>query len=302
MVEAPWPSSYTAPPVKRLTLAAALLSLAVTLGAQGEQVKINDGFIKTRDGVQLHYLEAGRGPALLFIPGFTGAAEFWDPQIRAFSGRHRVIAIDPRSQGDSEKTFDGNHTDSRAQDIRDVITSLNLAPVVIVAWSRAVTETLSYIEQFGPEAIRGVVLVDGAVMRMPGPQALANVAAEAKALQQDRRAYTEKSARGMFRRSHPEDFYRSVINANLKTPTAVAVALQADAIQFDYRGALRKLNRPIMFASQGDAPSAQAKLVLAEVPAARVETFPGSGHALFLDDPERFNAVLADFIASLSTN
>jgi non-heme chloroperoxidase len=288
--------------MKAITLAVASLYLAVTLGAQGELVRINDGSIKTRDGVQLHDLEAGRGPALLFIPGFTGAAEFWDLQIRAFSPRHRVVAIDPRSQGDSEKTFDGNYTDSRAQDIRDVITSLNLVPVVIVAWSRAVTETLSYIEQFGPEAIRAVVLVDGPVMRMPGPQGLANLAAEANALQQDRRAYTEKSARGMFRQPHPEEFYRRIINANLKTPTAVAVALQADAIQLDYRGALRKLNRPIMFASQGDAPSAQAKFVLAEVPAARVETFPGSGHALFLDDPERFNVALADFIASLGTN
>ena len=175
-----------------------------------------------------------------------------------------MVAIDPRSQGDSEKTFDGNYTESRAHDIRDVITSLNLAPVVIVAWSRAVTETLSYIEQFGPDAIRGVVLIDGPVMRMPTS--------------------------------------RGILPPHLKTPTAVAVALQADAIQFDYRGALRKLNRPIMFAAQGDAPSAQAKFVLAEVPAARVETFPGSGHALFLDDPERFNAALADFIASLSTN
>jgi len=282
-----------------MTLAAALLSLAVTLGAQGEQVKINDGFVKTRDGVQLHYLEGGRGPALLFIPGFTGAAEFWDPQIRAFSGRHRVIAIDPRSQGDSQKTFDGNYTESRAQDIRDVVTSLNLAPVVIVAWSRAVSETLSYIEQFGPEGVRAVVLVDGTIMRTPGPQTPANVAAEAKALQEDRPAYTEKSARGMFRRPHPEEFYRRIITANLKTPTAVAVALQADAILFDYRAGLRKLNRPVMFASQGDTPTAQAKIVLTEVPAARLEMFPGSGHALFLDDPERFNTVLADFIRSL---
>ena len=66
-----------------------------------------------------------------------------------------MVAIDPRSQGDSEKTFDGNYTESRAHDIRDVITSLNLAPVVIVAWSRAVTETSSYIEQLAPTPSEG---------------------------------------------------------------------------------------------------------------------------------------------------
>jgi microsomal epoxide hydrolase len=285
-----------------ITSVGVALFLAVTASAQNGVVRISDGFIKSTDGVRIHYLEAGRGDALLLIPGFTGAAEFWEQQIRVFSSSHRVIAMDPRSQGDSEKTYDGNFTDRRAQDIRDVVNSLKLSPVVIVAWSRAVSETLSYVDQFGSEAVRGVVLVDGAVVRTPGPQALANLAAEAKDLQQDRRGYTEKSARRMFRRPHPEEFYQRIIRANLKTPTAVAVALQADAIQFDYRAALKRLNRQVLFASQGDAPTAQAKVVLTELPAARIEMFPGSGHALFLDDPERFNKVMTDFIDSLPRN
>ena len=115
-----------------------LLSVLIVVApaAQNGPVPIRDGSIETTDRVRIHYLEAGRGPALLFIPGFTGAAEFWEPQIRAFSTSHRVIAMDPRSQGDSEKTYDGNFTERRAQDIRDVINRLDLAPVIIVAWSR----------------------------------------------------------------------------------------------------------------------------------------------------------------------
>jgi microsomal epoxide hydrolase len=106
----------------------------------------------------------------------------------------------------------------------------------------------------------------------------------------------------MFRRTHPEEFYQRIISVNLKTPTAVAIALQADAVEFDYRAGLQKLNRPLMFASQGDTTTTQARIVLDEVPAARVELFPGSGHALFLDDPERFNELLTDFIGSLPKN
>ncbi len=278
------------------------VSTAAALSAQNRPIPISGGFIDTSDGVRIHYLEAGRGPALLFVPGFTGAAEFWESQIRTFSTSNRVIAMDPRSQGDSEKTYNGNFTERRARDIRDVITSLNLAPVVIVAWSRAVWETASYVQQFGSSDLRGVVLIDGAVVQAPSTQAFANFAAEAKALQEDRRGYTEKQAPGMFKRAHPEEFYRRIISANLKTPTAVAVALLADAVQFDYRAGLRKLGRPLMFASRGDVPTAEAKVVLAEVPKARIEVFPGSGHALFLDDPERFNRVLADFITSLPKN
>jgi pimeloyl-ACP methyl ester carboxylesterase len=109
--------------------------LAASLAAQDGEFRIDDGFIKTTDGVRIHYLEAGRGQALLFIPGFTGAAEFWEAQIRAFATSHRAIAMVPRSQGDSEKTYEGKFTERRAQDIRDVVNSLNLGAVVIVAWS-----------------------------------------------------------------------------------------------------------------------------------------------------------------------
>src|SRR5690242_10795816 len=109
------------------------VSAAAALSAQNRPVAISGGFIDTTDKVRIHYLEAGRGPALLFVPGFTGAAEFWEPQIRAFSTSNRVIAMDPRSQGDSEKTYNGNFTERRARDIRDLITSLKLAPVVVVA-------------------------------------------------------------------------------------------------------------------------------------------------------------------------
>lgn len=276
--------------------------LAAGVAAQTTAVRITEGSVKTSDGVRIHVVEAGRGSSILFVPGFTGAAEFWEAQIQFFAKSHRAVAMDPRSQGDSEKTAEGNFTERRAKDIGDVITMLKLTPVVVVAWSRAVSEILNYVDEFGSAAIRGLVLVDGAVTRTPGPQTLANLLAEAKAMQQDRFAYANRSARGMFRRPHSEEFYSRIVNATLKTPTAVAVALQADALQFDYRAGLRNINRPLMFVSQGDMPSVQAKLVLGEVPAARLETMPGSGHAVFLDDPEGFNKLLEEFLIAIRRN
>jgi microsomal epoxide hydrolase len=279
------------------TITIALLLYAIADSAVGQQ-RSTESYVRTSDGVRLHYIEGGNGPAILFIPGFTGAAQFWERQIRQFSTTHRVIAMSPRSQGDSDKTQIGNFTERRAADIKNVVDSLHLAPVVIVAWSRAVAETLSYVQQFGSDTIRAVVLVDGPIVQTANEKRLRDFIAEAAEIQKNRRAYTDKSARSMFERPHSEAFFRGIIEANLKTPDAVTVVLQVDFLQFDYRPALRKVNRPLMFASRGSTPTAQAKVVASEVPAARIETFPGSGHALFLDDPERFNAVLTDFPAS----
>src|SRR5579872_4625152 len=92
----------------------------------------NSEFFKTSDGVRLHYLEAGSGSVIVFVPGWTMPAEIWRPQIVGLSKNYRVIALDPRSQGDSEKTPEGNFPERRAQDIRDLIETLRLSPVVLV--------------------------------------------------------------------------------------------------------------------------------------------------------------------------
>jgi pimeloyl-ACP methyl ester carboxylesterase len=55
----------------------------------------------------------------------------------------------------------------------------------------------------------------------------------------------------------------------------------------------------VLFFSQ-DEPgrSIHAEIVKQEIPAARIEVFNDSGHALFLDEPDRFNTILEDFLRS----
>ncbi len=115
----------------------------------------------TSDGVKLHYLEAGSGPAIVFVPGWTMPAWIWEKQIQHFSEHYHVIALDPRSQGESEKAPEGNYTERRAKDIQELILHCKPGPVVLVGWSLAVPEVLSYAEQFGGADVRGYVLVDG---------------------------------------------------------------------------------------------------------------------------------------------
>ncbi len=72
-----------------------LLTLAASASADPA---VKDGYFTTSDGVRLHYLEAGSGPAIVFVPGWTNSAWIWEPQIRNFSKKYRVVAPDPRFQ------------------------------------------------------------------------------------------------------------------------------------------------------------------------------------------------------------
>jgi membrane-bound lytic murein transglycosylase A len=64
------------------------------------------------------------------------------------------------------------------------------------------------------------------------------------------------------------------------------------------RGELRFNGKPLLYVvSEGLAGQAQS--LKRNRPATRIEVFGQSGHALFVDEPERFNALLADFVSTL---
>ena len=63
--------------------------------------------ITTSDGVGLNVLEAGSGRPLVLIPGWSQAAEQFKFQIEGLADRYRVIAIDMRGLGDSDKPAHG---------------------------------------------------------------------------------------------------------------------------------------------------------------------------------------------------
>jgi microsomal epoxide hydrolase len=124
-----------------------LLSLAILLLIQLLTHRANaagpgaakNGFFKTSDGIRLHYLEAGSGPSIVFEAGWSMPAWIWDPQIRHFAEHYHVIALDPRSQGDSDKPPSSNYPARCAQDIplRPLVRSHRITPTTsLIADSR----------------------------------------------------------------------------------------------------------------------------------------------------------------------
>src|ERR1700730_11986921 len=78
-------------------------------------------FFRTSDGVRIHYLEAGSGRSIVFIPGWTMPAWIWQKQIDEFSKSYHVIAVDPRSQGESDKPTYGHLPATRARDYQAMV-------------------------------------------------------------------------------------------------------------------------------------------------------------------------------------
>ena len=148
----------------RTRLAVVLLSIA---SVPGIVAQTTSAFFKTSDGISIHYLEAGTGRPIVFIPGWIMPAWIWQKQIGEFSKKYHVIAVDPRSQGESEQPTYGHLPETRARDYQELINQLGLKRPVLIGWSMACGELIKYAEQFGTDNIRGIVLVADYITASP---------------------------------------------------------------------------------------------------------------------------------------
>src|SRR2546428_270462 len=118
---------------------AGLLLLLITIPQAGAQTPtlagLTDNWFVTSDSVRLHYLSGGSGPTMVFVPGWTMPADIWEPQLRYFVRSHRVIALDPRSQGASERVSEGNFVRRHAQDVHELLHHLGTGAPLCVAWT-----------------------------------------------------------------------------------------------------------------------------------------------------------------------
>jgi non-heme chloroperoxidase len=316
-----------------MTLAVAAYAAFVGNAAHASDKKpasTKSGFVTTPDGVKIHYIESGKSvkapgaevgnplpsgtkatkgnvallaekqpPTILFVPGWTMPEWIWQKQIDYFSRDYRVVAMDPRSQGDSAQTNDGLYPAVRARDIKAVIEQLRLSPVVIVSWSMAVVETLSYVDQFGTGGIAGLVLVDYG----PGGHSAGEADQQfdlLKGILEDRPNTTNTFVRTInFKKPQPEDYVQKLVQASLRVPTNTAVALLVGLFVSDYRPVLAKIKVPVLICAAKNPYMAPIVDMQKAIPGSRLEVFDGDGHALFVDDPDKFNALLEDFLQDL---
>jgi|GEM_PF-1233549 len=269
------------------------------------------GFVTTPDGVRIHYFEVGPAqpptpddgsgedaepaPSLLFVPGWTLPGQIFEPQIRHFSAHHRVVAMDPRSQGLSDRPDEGHYPAARGRDVQAVIEELGLAPVVPVCWSLAVGECVAMAEEFGTDHLAGLVLVDGLAGGEWSPASSPFMVGWVGRLMRDREAGTASFIRSMYRTPQAEPYLEEVTRWSLDTPTDAMAALMVGGLTYDKRDVLDGLELPVLMTVTESPFLPLYEEMRDRLPEVRFEVFQ-AGHALFIDEPERFNRILGEFV------
>jgi pimeloyl-ACP methyl ester carboxylesterase len=110
------------------------------------------------DGIKLHYLTAGRGPAVLLLHGYTQTSRMWRPIIPLLAEKFTVVAPDLPGIGDSEIPADGLDMKTAAARIHALIKSLNIEKARVVGHDIGLMVAYAYAAQFPAETEKLVVM------------------------------------------------------------------------------------------------------------------------------------------------
>lgn len=277
-------------------------SLFILLSLTIANVSANDyksGFVDNQ-GVKLHYLEKKQAnskqkPALLFVPGLSMPGWIWEKQLDYFSKNYTVVAMDPRSQGDSPQTSEGQYQKARAGDIKAVVDQLQLKPVILIGWSLAVSEAVAYLSEFGSDGIAGIVLVDGFAGLYPNSPSLNMMFDYWSKFQLNRIPNTQDFVEGMFHQPQSKEYLTKLTNASFRTPTSTLMALIYNLIIIDYRPTLPSIKVPALVITVDKPWQQDVKEMQEKIPNSKLVIIPEAAHAVFVDQPEQFNSALDKF-------
>jgi pimeloyl-ACP methyl ester carboxylesterase len=268
-------------------------------------------------GYQRAYVRAGRGPAVLLIHGIGDSSATWAPVLPGLARGRTVIAPDLLGHGLSDKPRADYSIGGFACGMRDLLTILGIERATVVGHSLGGGVAMQFAYQFPERCERLVLVGTGGVgpdlnpllrfAAAPGAEMLLPLLGT---LPVRVAGQTVIAALGKLHSDLGRDAEElSRVFDALRVPTARQAFLRTLRSAADRRGqAITMLDRcylaegmPTLIvwgAHDAVIPVEHARIAHAAMPGSRLEIFPDSGHFPHHSDPERFEAVLADFLAT----
>jgi pimeloyl-ACP methyl ester carboxylesterase len=141
-----------------MSAAIALVFLAVALSARAYAAEAIASRFADIDGVKLHYLTAGKGPAVLLLHGYAETSLMWKPIIPTLAERFTVIAPDLPGIGDSDIPANGLDMKTAAIRMHGLARSLGVEKAEVVGHDIGLMVAYAYAAQFSAEVTKLVVM------------------------------------------------------------------------------------------------------------------------------------------------
>ncbi|MFC8194184.1 alpha/beta fold hydrolase [Streptomyces sp. NPDC060006] len=270
--------------------------------------------ITTHDGTEIFYKDWGSGRPVVFSHGWPLNADAWDDQLHLVASHgYRAIAHDRRGHGRSSQPWNGNDMDTYADDLAQLIETLDLHDAALVGHSTGGGEVTRYIGRHGTSRISKAVLL-GAVPPLmlktdANPLGLPIEAFDAirSGVSADRSQFYAELSLPFYGFNRPgANISQGVSDAFWLQSMQVGLKGALDCIrafsETDFTEDLGRFDIPTFIAHGDDdqiVPIVAAGLESAKlVKDATLKVYPGAPHGLVGAFKDEFNADLLAFLAS----
>lgn len=260
------------------------------------------------NGVKLYYEITGDGFPLVFSHEFAGDYRSWEPQVRFFSRRYKVITYNHRGYPPSEVPTDPltYSQDILVEDLYQLLVYLNISKAHMAGLSMGANVTLN-VGLKHPQVCASLVVAGCGTGSTNREQFKQDAEVMIEYLQKEgmegvvdlitlgpsRIRLRKKDLRGW------QEFREQLLGHSAlgSAFTFAGVQLKRPTV-FELEAGLRELQIPVLLlVGDGDESCIEPTIFMKRhIPRAGLVTFPQSGHAINLEEPDLFNRVMLDFL------
>jgi pimeloyl-ACP methyl ester carboxylesterase len=263
------------------------------------------------NGVDLYYEVTGEGTPLVWSHEFGGDYRSWEPQVRYFSRRHKVVTYNHRGYPPSSvpKAASDYSQDILVEDLHQLLRHLDLGPVHLAGCSMGANVSRDFAIAH-PAMLRSLNMIGAGAGSVDRPAFLAGQAAIAAGLDRDGqpsriRNFDAIPTRASFKRKDPRGFAEFLRGASEHDAQACAhlarEVMSKRRTVPELEAQLRALRVPtLIMVGDQDSPCVEPSLMMREfIPHAGLVVFPACGHTPNIEEPGLFNAHVAEFLAAV---
>lgn len=267
--------------------------------AFGFAVNTHAEVVPAKDGVPIFYSVQGKGePALVFVHCWSCDHNLWENQVPVFAKSHQVVTVDLPGHGEAGQGRKVWSIESYADDVNTVMGKLNLKRVILVGSSMG-----------GPIVLEATRREPGRVVAIVPVDTLHDVESKVppeqlQAVLKQLRADYKTSVTGFlnqffFSPTTPAAVKERIIRETTSRPPELALTILEEIFKYDAALALKEVKVPIR-AINADRNPTNLEVNRKYAPQFDVAIVKGSGHYPMLEQPERFNELLAAIVEQVS--
>jgi non-heme chloroperoxidase len=271
---------------------------------------MNEDLIELSTGATVAVTDVGEGRPLVLLHGVCMSRHFFARNVDALAEHHRVVALDFRGHGRSPSIAGGHSIAQYARDVRALIEHLGLHDVVLLGWSMGSIVAWEYQRQFaGDDRLAGVVIVSQGPSDLTQDDWPNGIAAPLElgewlaAAQDDFRGFFTEFVPAMFRTPPPEAEQAAMVDAICGIDPNAGCVILAGQTLYDVRSAIGGLDAPHLLVwgtDEGVIRVASGTWLDEHLPSSTLHVFEDSGHCPMWEEPERFNALVTEWVGALS--